>query len=176
VTQRVLVAGIGNVLMGDDAIGPYCARQLMARYEFPAHVEVADLGTPGLDLVLHLSSADVVLLIDALREAAPGTIAIYHLSTASTRRTGLRLDTHAPALEESLFVARLTGHRPAEVRLIGLAGERFGHGTGLTACVRAGMPALMDAVLLELTRLGIESQPRARATSPDVWWELPALP
>ena len=51
---------LGNVVMSDDANAPYRMQQLMAQCEFPPCVEVADLGTPGLDLALHLSSAHIV--------------------------------------------------------------------------------------------------------------------
>jgi hydrogenase maturation protease len=140
--------------MSDDAIGPYCAQRLMAGYKFPQHVEVADLGTPGLDLAVHLSSADIVLLIDAVRGCAPGTIAIYDSAAVFTGRHGARLETHSPALEESILIARLAGNRPRDVRLIGLAGARFDHGTTLTPEVRARIPSLVDTVLAELTGLG----------------------
>jgi hydrogenase maturation protease len=173
VTDRILVAGLGNVLMSDDGIGPYCVQHLSARYEFPAHVEVADLGTPGLDLALHLSSADIVLVIDALRDAPPGTIAVYDFAAVFTRRTGTRLETHSPALEESILIARLAAERPRDVRLIGLAGESFEHGTALSPGVRARIPSLIDAVLAELTDVGVGWTPLRTAVPRAAWWEHP---
>jgi hydrogenase maturation protease len=170
VTPRILVAGIGNVLLSDDAIGPYCARHIAAHYEFPSHVEVTDLGTPGLDLAVHLSNADVVLLIDALHDGEPATIAVYDLAVASGRR-GARLDTHAPALEESILIARLAGSRPRDVRLIGLNGVNFEQGTTLSPEVRAQIPSLAESVLAELTRLNVNWIQRAQAAPLDVWWE-----
>jgi len=64
--KKVLIGGIGNVLLGDDGVGPYGARLLAARYEFDDGVEVADLGTPALDLIDQISGKDAVILIDSI--------------------------------------------------------------------------------------------------------------
>jgi hydrogenase maturation protease len=171
VTQRLLIAGLGNVLMCDDAVGPYCTQILAAGYEFPDNVVVADLGTPGLDLVLYLSSTDVVVIVDALRGVEPGTVHVFGHAVLVTTGLSGRLDTHAPALEESIHIAHLAGDRPYDVRLVGLGGASFDHGTTLSPVVRAGMPALCERVLAELTTLGVAWQPRRTSARPDVWWE-----
>jgi hydrogenase maturation protease len=174
VIGRLLVAGLGNVLMSDDAIGPYCTQYLLATCEFPENVEVSDLGTPGLDLTLHLSSADVVIAIDALRGVEPGTLHVFDRAALLSGRRDIRLDTHAPALEEAILIAHLAGERPFDVRLIGLGGASFACGTTLSPAVRAGIPALVDRVLAELTALGVAWRPRANGTRPDIWWEASA--
>jgi hydrogenase maturation protease len=171
VTGRILVAGLGNVLLSDDAIGPYCAQHLLATYEFPESVEVSDLGTPGLDLTLHLSSADVVIAIDALRGVEPGTVHVFDRAALLTGRRDTRLDTHAPALEESILIAHLAGGRPFDVRLVGLGGASFEYGTTLSPMIRARIAALADRVLAELASLGVAWCQRAPRLSPDIWWE-----
>jgi hydrogenase maturation protease len=45
--RRIGVLGVGNVLMGDDGIGPFVLKILESRYEFPPNVVLHDLGTPG---------------------------------------------------------------------------------------------------------------------------------
>jgi hydrogenase maturation protease len=109
--------------MRDDGLGPYCVHQLMAHYDFPPDVEVADLGTPGLDLALHLSGADRVLIIDALRGDQPGTIAAYDVTAGGPGRLGARLEPHSPALDESILIARLSGASSAR-RPLDRAGRR----------------------------------------------------
>lgn len=68
---RVAVLGLGNVLMGDDALGPYAVRLLEARYELPGRVPVLDIGTPGLDLVPYFEGVDALVLVDTVRSEAP---------------------------------------------------------------------------------------------------------
>ena len=171
---RLLIAGLGNVLMSDDAIGPYCVEYLRAHYEFPDHVEVADLGSPGLDLTLHLSSSDRVIAIDSLRGVEPGSLHVFDRPTLLSGRCDARLDTHAPALEESILIAHLSGDRPYDVMLVGLGGAGFDHGTNLSDLARQRIPALADLVLAQLTALGVAWRPRATPVVPDVWWEASA--
>lgn len=130
--------------MSDDAIGPYCVAHLLAHYEFPAEVEVADLGAPGVDLTLHLSSADVVIAVDAIRGVEPGTLCVFTREAFRDGAPGTRLDTHAPALGESIALAEFVSGRPLDAVLIGLGGCTFDHGTALSPIVRARMGALAD--------------------------------
>ena len=43
--KSILIGGIGNVLLGDDGLGPYVIRLLESQYEFSDEIELADLGT-----------------------------------------------------------------------------------------------------------------------------------
>jgi hydrogenase maturation protease len=72
---RVLVAGIGNVFLGDDGFGVALAGRL-ARRELPAGVEVVDYGIRGMDLAYALIEAwDAAVLLDATpRGEPPGTL------------------------------------------------------------------------------------------------------
>jgi hydrogenase maturation protease len=49
--KKVLIARIGNVLLGDDGVGPFAIKVLEAEYNFQDNVEIADLGTPGFAAV-----------------------------------------------------------------------------------------------------------------------------
>jgi hydrogenase maturation protease len=72
---RVLVAGIGNVFLGDDGFGVELAGRLAAR-ELPARVEVVDFGIRGMDLAYALLDGwDAAVLLDATpRGDPPGTL------------------------------------------------------------------------------------------------------
>jgi hydrogenase maturation protease len=175
VSRRILVAGLGNVLMSDDAIGPYCAAHLLAHYEFPAEVEVADLGAPGLDLTLHLASADVVIAVDAIRGVEPGTLRVFTREALLDGAFGTRLDTHAPALAESMALAELVREQPLDAVLIGLGGCSFEHGTMLSPIVRGRIGALADAVLKTLSDHGAGWHRRDSPDPDQPWWERPVL-
>lgn len=75
--QRILVAGIGNIFLGDDAFGCEVTRYLLSR-ELPDEVRVVDFGIRGLDLVYALLDGyDVTIFVDATpRGGAPGTLYI----------------------------------------------------------------------------------------------------
>ncbi len=74
-SPRILVAGIGNVFLGDDGFGVEVVQRLAAR-PMPDGVQVADFGIRGFDLAYALLDGyDAVILVDALpRGEAPGTL------------------------------------------------------------------------------------------------------
>jgi len=59
-----LVIGCGNLLRGDDAVGPVLVRRLLDR-GLPPGVEVADGGTSGMDVAFRMRGAGRVVLVDA---------------------------------------------------------------------------------------------------------------
>src|SRR2546428_8240900 len=72
---RLLVAGVGNIFLGDDAFGVEVAQRLLRRPQ-PEGVRVVDFGIRGLDLTYALlDGCDVAVLIDAVpRGQPPGTL------------------------------------------------------------------------------------------------------
>jgi hydrogenase maturation protease len=72
---KILVAGIGNIFLGDDAFGSEVARRLAVR-ELPDAVRVVDFGIRGFDLTYALLDGyDVTIFVDATpRGGAPGTL------------------------------------------------------------------------------------------------------
>lgn len=73
-SQKTLVLGLGNILMGDEGVGVHAVRAL-EKYSLPACVELLDGGTGGFTLLEPLESADRVILIDAAADGnPPGTV------------------------------------------------------------------------------------------------------
>ncbi len=73
--MNVLIAGIGNIFLGDDAFGVEVARRLLA-HPLPDGVRVADFGIRSYDLAYALMEPwELAILVDAVpRGGAPGTI------------------------------------------------------------------------------------------------------
>lgn len=170
----VSVVGLGNVLMGDDGLGPYVVRRLMATHEFPAEVSVSDLGTPGLDLYPHLTGCRALIVVDTVRaDAPPGTLRLYRRDDILRHTPQARLSPHDPGLKETLLTLEFAGEGPADLLLVGVVPGEIRNGTGLSAPVRAAVARAEDAVLDELARLGCAATPRAVPERPDIWWEDP---
>ncbi len=93
--RRVLVAGVGNVLLGDDGWGVAVANRL-AREELPAGVRVADFGIRGLHLAFELlDEPDLLVLVDAMaRGGAPGTLYLVNHEVASEVEAPPAPDAH----------------------------------------------------------------------------------
>lgn len=171
---RVAVIGLGNVLMGDDAVGPYAVRVLQAKYEFPLRVSVTDAGTPGLDLTPYILGVEALIVIDTVKSDGPaGTLRLYRKNELLAGPPALRLSPHDPGLKETLLLLEFRGDAPREVLLVGVVPQHVGKGVGLTATAAAALPAVERAVLDELARLGCPPRRAESPVAPDIWWEKP---
>jgi hydrogenase maturation protease len=100
---RVLVAGIGNVFLGDDGFGVEVAARL-AREELPAGVHVEDFGIRGMDLAYALHGYDAAVLVDATpRGGAPGTLYVIEPELDDER---VSVDAHGMGPVQVLTLAR----------------------------------------------------------------------
>ena len=79
-TGRILVAGVGNVFLRDDAFGVEVAR-LLAEQPLPPGVQVGDFGIRGVHLVYELlDGCDLFVLVDAAaRGEEPGTVTVLEV-------------------------------------------------------------------------------------------------
>lgn len=170
--RKVLIGGIGNVLLGDDGIGPYVARLLDAHYEFEDGVEIADLGTPALDLIDQISGKDAVILIDSINaDADPGAVVLYRKADILCHCTEVRMDPHSPALVDALLSAELFGVAPPHVLLVGIKLESCEVGCSLSKPVKESLEEAIAEVLNELDRLRVGYRWRKHPTELDIWWD-----
>lgn len=169
--RTALIGGIGNVLLGDDGVGPYVVRLLESQYEF-GDVELADLGTPALDLTHQIVGLRSLILIDSVASDDPaGTIVLYRKEDIVSIAPTERLDPHSPALSECLLAAEMLGASPENVLLVGIVGGNYEPGQPLSAPVRQAFGAAIEAVHQELYRLGYSVRKKTSARAPGIWWE-----
>jgi len=170
--EKVRVLGLGNVLMGDDALGPWVIEDLLARWEFPQGVSVVDVGTPGLDLTPYLADAEAVFLVDTVKaDAPPGTLKVYSRGQLLSRGPQPRVSPHDPGLAEALFSLDFAGCAPKEVTLVGVVPGKVEKGVTLTAAVRAAVPAASEEIAGRLGWLGLRPA-RRPGTKTEPWWEV----
>ena len=117
VLKRVLVAGVGNVFLGDDGFGVEVVRRLAGR-ELPEGVEVADFGIRGMDLAYALhDDYELVIFVDALpRGEEPGTV---YLIEPEIEDGEVTLDTHGMDPVKVIQLSRALGARPARTLVVG---------------------------------------------------------
>jgi hydrogenase maturation protease len=169
---RIGVIGLGNVLMGDDAFGPWVVQTLLAEYDFPEGLAVEDLGTPGLDLMPWVADLDALVLVDTVRsDVAPGTLRLYRRDDILKHPPQPRLSPHDPGVKEALLTAEFAGRGPREVLLVGAVPESTAMGVRLSPALRAAVPVAAAEVLKELERLGRAAVRRSAPLSLDVWWD-----
>lgn len=148
-TGKVLVAGIGNVFLGDDAFGVEVCRRLAQR-ALPAHVIVKDFGIRSYDLAYTLMEEwDLAILVDTLSQGGkPGTLYLFEPDVATTEGI-LTLDAHTMNPRSVLQLVRALGGNIPRLLVVGCEPEMVeatweGH-TGLTAAVEAQVE---EAVLM----------------------------
>ncbi len=168
----VAIIGIGNVLMGDDALGPYVLKVLEALHTLPAEVRVIDAGTPGLDLTAYFEGSERLVVVDAVKaQGTPGELRRYDKQAVLAKAPVLAMSPHDPGLREALLNAEFIGVCPKVVSLIGVIAFQIETGVGLSKPVRDAVPRVLEAVLDELHLAGFTASPRDPPTVPDIWWE-----
>lgn len=167
----VLVAGIGNVLMRDDALGPQVVRTLAAGWETPDGVALRDLGTPGADLISHLRGTDALIVVDTVLADGPAGELLRYGGEELRGSPGPRTSPHDPGLAETLSTLSLLDEAPEEVVLLGVIPGTVRSGLGLTPAVARTVPRAASAVRRELDRLGRPLLRRSEPASADIWWE-----
>jgi hydrogenase maturation protease len=123
--RSVLVAGIGNVLLGDDGFGVEVAR-LLAQRELPRGVKVADYGIRGMDLAYELNEDwDAVVLVDAVGRGEPaGTLFVIEPDLGAGDAAGAgAFDPHGMDPVRVLALARAMGPLPPRILLVGCEPE-----------------------------------------------------
>ncbi|MFC4333201.1 hydrogenase maturation protease [Streptomyces andamanensis] len=171
--MRVLVAGIGNVFLGDDGFGVEVARRLRIRGGLPEGVELMDVGIRGMHLAYRLLDGyDGLLLIDTMRgDGPPGTVyRIEHDPDAPARGSGL--DGHGMdpgsvlALLGELATANGVRRPVGRILVVGCEPASLDEHMGLSAPVAAAVgPALL--AVDELLALLLESPAERTGDRPD---------
>jgi hydrogenase maturation protease len=165
VGPRVLVAGIGNIFLGDDGFGVAVANRLAER-ELPAGVDVRDFGIRGMDLAYALQDGyDAVVFVDAApRGEAPGTLSVIEPELDLDE---VVLDTHGMDPLRVIGLARALGGIPPRVLVVACEPETVVHGEHdedlvgeLSAPVRAAVEAAANLVC-SVVEAEIESNRKA---------------
>jgi len=150
---KAAVYGIGNILMGDDGIGPAVVAYLSSNFTLDPEVTVEDLGTPSLDLPNYLSGYDTVIFIDAVAaDAPPGTIRLYSREEIVATPPGIRISPHEPTINDALIVLDFAGGAPRDVVLVGVVPQTLDGGMTLSPAVAGAVPRAAAAVRREVAK------------------------
>ena len=141
--ERILVACVGNIFLGDDAFGVEMARELRSAH-LPSEAVVRDYGIRGIDLAYALLEPwRAVIIVDAVaRGGAPGSL--YLLEVEGDQRDGTALDPHSIDIAQVFALGRSLGEISAPVYVLGcepgLLDDNFDGVAGLSPSVSAMLP------------------------------------
>lgn len=142
--ERILILGIGNVLMGDEGVGVHAIR-FLEQQSFPPQVHLLDGGTGGFNLLSYLQEYPQIIMLDATMDGKPpGTITVLRPKFASDFPRAL--SAHDIGLRDLVEAASMTGHLP-EMHLIAISIRSIqSMQMELSAELSAAIPRIADTV------------------------------
>jgi len=158
--ESILVLGLGNLICQDDGLGVVAVMRLVQRYRPAPGVRVLDGGTLGLALLPTLESAEVAILVDAIRSDGPPGTLVRLEGEQVAQAAEHRLSVHQVGVADLLGAARLQGSLPGRLLLLGLVPESMELGVERTPAVEARIEDLVGAVRAECAALGHPFLPR----------------
>ena len=152
-TGRTLVAGVGNVFLGDDAFGVEVVR-LLAERPVPDGVQVKDFGIRGVHLAYDLlDGCDLFVLVDAAqRGEAPGTVSVIEVEVPEPDpAAGPVIDAHSLTPDGIFALLGSLGGRPGRSLLVACEPADVSAGMGLSGPVLQALPHAVRTVQEILT-------------------------
>lgn len=155
----ILVLGVGNILLGDDGVGPRLVQEVRRLYAGVEAVECVDGGTQGLALLGYFAGREALIILDAFSAGKrPGEVSVLE-GAAITGCAGPRSTTaHEGNAGELLAAAQLLGELPKRVCLVGIEPEcvltEFGLSGSATKALPVAFTRACEIVEQELAKIG----------------------
>lgn len=145
-SNKTLVLGLGNTLLGDEGAGVYAVRQLQESYAAIHGVEFLDGGTLSFTLAGSIEEADNLIVIDATQlKQAPGTVKLFEGNDMDRFLGSHRKNSvHEVSLMDLLAIAHLAESLPARRALIGIQPEYLDWSDAPSAVVARAIPVACD--------------------------------
>jgi hydrogenase maturation protease len=147
-TSRIVVVGVGNLLLKDEGIGIHTVKSLQ-EIDLPQDVQIIDGGTSP-DLIAYTKAGDKLIIIDAAKAGGePGTI--YRFSPRDlSQGKGNLVSAHELGVAQNLKLMSLMGNEPGEIVIIGIEPKEIAWGTELSTELRQKVPEIVKVVLKEI--------------------------
>jgi hydrogenase maturation protease len=160
--SRVLIAGIGNIFLGDDGFGPEVLRHVCDRLDGSEGLRITDYGIGGMHLAYDLlDDWDALVLVDAIpNRGSPGTVHVFEADHQSPDAP-VGLDAHGmdPATVFASLRA-LGGAAPPRTIVVGCEVADVGDRMSLSEPVQAAVPEAVRAVEAAVAVLRAEDHAR----------------
>jgi hydrogenase maturation protease len=159
--SRILIAGIGNIFLGDDGFGPEVLRHVFGRVNGSAGVRATDYGIGGMHLAYDLlEDWNALVLVDAIpNRGSPGTVHVFEADHGSPDAPA-GLDAHGMDPATVFASLRALGGTPPRTIVVGCEVADVGEGMGLSEPVEAAVPEAARAVESAVAMLRAEDGAR----------------
>ena len=158
--MKVLVLGVGNLLLTDEGVGIHAVNALLQDYSIPDGVEVVDGGTSGMELLTFITQAAHLIILDAVKTGQqPSTIIrLDNDEVPAFFRT--KISPHQVGISDVLAAAHLMDEQPDNITLFGVEPASMALSMELSEKVALQVARLVELVVKELDKLGFQLIPR----------------
>ena len=148
--KKILIAGIGNLLLTDEGVGVHIIQEL-SRMKLPENVELVDIGTASFDLLTFMEGKDKVIIIDALlSDDEPGIL--YRLSPNDlvSGKRKLLTSLHQFGIPQVLNLIKQKDQK-TEVIIFGIVPKDYQtYSTELTPELKKALPKIIQQIIENL--------------------------
>jgi hydrogenase maturation protease len=147
--KRILVLGVGNLLLSDEGVGVHVAQRMMTMV-MPPEVQVVEGGTDGFGLINVITEADRMILIDAVRGGGqPGSIYRFEIEDCPPYPDMFKTSVHQISILEVINLSSLIGSTP-RTTIIGIEPACMEMGMELSPAVEAKVPRVIQMIKEEV--------------------------
>ena len=147
--QKIVVLGVGNLLLRDEGVGVHLVQRLKATNRQYSNVEFIDAGT-SMNIPAIIDRVDKLIILDAVDGGKePGTIYHFNLEEID-HRWNIPLSFHQLGVLDSLRILELLGKKPKNIMVIGIEPKLIEWGTELTPEIQAKLPQVLKLIEEEI--------------------------
>ena len=148
-TKKILILGIGNILLKDEGVGVRVAETMM-KMELPPDVEVLEGGVKGLDLLDYIEGREKVIVVDAVKAGSPpGTLFRFTDKDLAVKK-GIMRSAHGIDFSDVIAVAKFLGSKPEEIIFLGIEPADLSASMELSPEIEKMVPVLINLVMKEI--------------------------
>lgn len=150
--QKIVILGVGNLLLSDEGVGVHVANALM-NMNLPPEVSVVEGGTDGFRLLNVITETDRLIVIDAVKGGAEsGSIYRFDIDDVRNCPVGFKTSVHQIGILEVIDLSELIGKKP-HTTIIGIEPKSLEMGMELTPEIKAKIPRVIELIFEELKKL-----------------------
>lgn len=150
--QKIVILGVGNVLLSDEGLGVHVANELI-NMDLPPGVSVVEGGTDGFSLLNVITEADRLIVVDAIRGGAePGSVYRFDIDDVRNCPSGFKTSVHQIGILEVIDLSGLIGKTPFTT-VIGVEPKSLNMGMELSPEIKAKIPRVIELIFDELKRV-----------------------
>ena len=152
--QKIVILGVGNLLLSDEGVGVHVANALM-NMNLPPEVSVVEGGTDGFRLLNVITETDRLIVIDAVKGGAEsGSIYRFDIDDVRNCPVGFKTSVHQIGILEVIDLSELIGKRP-HTTIIGIEPKSLEMGMELTPEIKFKIPRIIELIFDELEKYNI---------------------